>query len=83
MNYRRSTVALAIKCHAKRLMNKGARTLYYEDNLIVITTEEATHVSIDDNLFDFSYELEPKNFHQCEPNLPKSIKQKKTRQRHN
>jgi len=43
-------------------MSKAARTLYYENNLILITTEEATHVSIDNNLFDFSYDLELKNF---------------------
>jgi len=44
-------------------MNKGARTLYHDDNLIVITLEGATHISIDENHFDFSYELEPKSFH--------------------
>jgi len=64
-------------------MNKGSRTPICEDNLIVITIEEATHVSIEDNHFDFSYKLEPKNFQQCEQNLLKFIKQKKTRQRHN
>jgi len=63
MNYKRSTGALAIKCQSKRLMNKEATTLYDEDNFIVFTTEGAAHVSIDDNLFDFSYELEPNYFH--------------------
>jgi len=46
-------------------MNNEARTLYYEDNIILITTEGVAHVSIDDDLFDFSYELEPKNIHGC------------------
>jgi len=43
-------------------MRKGLRTLYYENNLILITTEEVAHVSIGDSVFDFSYDLEPKNF---------------------
>jgi len=43
-------------------MSKRAITLYYENNIILITIEEAAHVSIDDNLFDFSYELSSKNF---------------------
>jgi len=42
-------------------MSKGVRTLYHENNLMLITTEGAKHVSIDDIFFDFSYELEPKN----------------------
>ena len=46
-------------------MNKVARTLYYENNLILITTEGVEHVSIDGRLFDFSYEMEPKNFRRC------------------
>ena len=43
-------------------MSKRARTLYYENNLILVTTKNAKHVSIDGRLFDFRYELEPKNF---------------------
>jgi len=43
-------------------MSKGARTLYYENNSILITTKGAEHVSIDDNPFEFSYEAKPKNF---------------------
>ena len=43
-------------------MSKGARILYYKNNLILITSEGAEHVSIDVIRFDFSYELEPKNF---------------------
>jgi len=62
INYKRSTRTLVIKCQSERLMNKGARTQYYQENLIIITTERAAYVSIDDNLFDFSYELESKNF---------------------
>ena len=63
VNYKRFTRALAIKCHSELLMSKGIRTLYYENNLILITTEGAEHVSIDDKLFDFSYEHEHKNLH--------------------
>lgn len=44
-------------------MSKGAKTLYYENNLILITTEAPKHVYINVNLFDFSYELEPNNFY--------------------
>ena len=61
-NYKRSTRALAIKCQSERIMSNGAGTLYYENNFILITTEGIAHVSIDDNLLDFSYDLEPKNF---------------------
>jgi len=43
-------------------MSKGAGKLYFENNLILITTKGVEHVSIDDRLFDFSYELESKNF---------------------
>ena len=63
INYKRSTHALAINCQSEQLMSKGARTLYYENNSILITTKGAEHVSIHDNLFDFSYEMEPKNFY--------------------
>lgn len=57
INYKRSSGILAIKWQSERLMSKGVRTLYYENNLIFITTEGVEHVSIDDRLFDFSYEL--------------------------
>lgn len=63
INCKRLTDTLAIKCHSEQLMSKGARTLYYENNFILITVEGPEYVSIDDNLFDFSYELELKNFH--------------------
>ena len=43
-------------------MTKGARTLYYDKNLILVTTEGAKNVSVDEQLFDFSYSLEPKKF---------------------
>lgn len=56
------TDALAIKSQSQRLMTKGARTLYYDNNIILIITEEAANVSIDDTLSNFSYELEPRNF---------------------
>ena len=62
INYKRSTRALAIKCRSERLMSKEVGTLYYENNLILITTEGAKHVPIDDRIFEFSCELEPKNF---------------------
>jgi len=39
-------------------MSKAARTIYYKNDLILITTEEVEHIFIDDNLFDFR----PKNF---------------------
>ena len=60
--YRRSTGALAVKCQCERLMTKGARTLYSEDNLILVTTEAAESISVDEQLFEFSYSLEPKKF---------------------
>jgi len=41
-------------------MTKGARTLYSDKNLILVTTEGAENVSIDEQLFDFSHALEPK-----------------------
>jgi len=62
INYRRSTGALAIKCQSKRLMNKGARSLYSDKNLILVTTEGAENMSVDEQLFGFSYALEPKKF---------------------
>jgi len=62
INYRRSTGALAIKCQSERLMTKGARTLYSDKNLILVTTEGAGNISVDEQLFDFSYALEPKKF---------------------
>ena len=62
MNCKHSTGALAIKCQSERLMTKGARTLYYDNNLILVTTEGDESVSIDEQLFDFSYALEPRNF---------------------
>ena len=43
-------------------MTKGAITLYSNKNLILITTEEAESVSVDEQLFGFSYTLEPKKF---------------------
>jgi len=36
--------------------------LYYDKNLILVTTEGAESVSVDEQLFDFSYSLEPKKF---------------------
>ena len=62
INYKRSTEALAIKCHSEKLMSKGARRLYNENNVILITTEGAAHISTDGNLFNFNNELEPKHF---------------------
>ena len=46
-------------------MTEGARTLYYDNNLILVTTEGAENVSVDEQLFDFSYALEPKKFLDC------------------
>jgi len=43
-------------------MTKGARTLYSDKNLILVTTEGAGNISVDEQLFDFSYALEPKKF---------------------
>jgi len=43
-------------------MSKRAKILYYENNLILITTEAPEHGYINVNLFDFSCELKPKNF---------------------
>ena len=43
-------------------MNNGARTLYTDENLILITTEGAENISVDEQLFDFSYALESKKF---------------------
>lgn len=43
-------------------MTKGARTLYYDKNLILVTTKWAENVSVDEQLFDFSYSLYPKKF---------------------
>ena len=43
-------------------MNKGVRTLYTDENLILVTTEGAENISVDEQLFDFSYALEPKKF---------------------
>lgn len=62
INYKRSTEALAIKCQSERLMTKGARTLYSNDNLILVTTHGAENVSVDGQFFNFSYLLEPKKF---------------------
>ena len=56
--YKRSTRALAVRWQSERLMRKNA-TLYYDNNVIFITIEGSAHVSIDDNLSDFSYEVEP------------------------
>ena len=78
INYKRSSGALAIKCRSERLMSKEAKTLYYENNLILITTKGAEHVSINDNLFNFSYELDSKEKLQLyRKNLLNSINQKK------
>ena len=41
-------------------MNKWARTLYTNENLILLTTEGAENISVDEQLFDFSHALEPK-----------------------
>ena len=43
-------------------MTTRARTLHYDKNLILVTTEGAESVSIDEQFFDFSYALEPKKF---------------------
>ena len=43
-------------------MNKGARSLYSDKNLILVTTEGAENMSVDEQLFGFSYALEPKKF---------------------
>ena len=62
INYKHSTSALAVKCQSERLITKGVRTLYYYKNIILITTERAESVSVDEQLFDLSYALEPKKF---------------------
>jgi len=81
---------------SERLTSKGARTLYYENILILITIEGVEHVSINDRLFDFSYERQRKNFrgssamrtkfaelYQSEKrNLLNFINQKKKRTKH-
>ena len=43
-------------------MTKGARTLHYDDNLILVTTYGVENISIDEQPFDFSYSLKPKKF---------------------
>jgi len=43
-------------------MNKGVRTLYSDENLILVTTEGVENISVDEQLFDFSYALKPKKF---------------------
>jgi len=43
-------------------MNRGARTLYTDENLILVTTEGVENISVDEQLFDFRYVLEPKKF---------------------
>ena len=43
-------------------MNKGGRTLYSDKNLILVTTEGAENISVDEQLFDFRYALKPKKF---------------------
>ena len=43
-------------------MNKEVRTLYSDKNLILVTTEGAENISVDEQLFDLSYALEPKKF---------------------
>lgn len=64
INYKRSTRAFAIKCQSERLTSKKTKTLYYKNNLILITKEVVEHVSIDNRLFAFNYEPKPKNFHE-------------------
>ena len=48
INYKRSTGALAIKCQSERLMTKGAKTLCSDKNLILVTTEGAENISVDE-----------------------------------
>ena len=43
-------------------MTKGVRTLYSDENLILVTTKGAENISVDEQFFDFSYALEPKKF---------------------
>jgi len=43
-------------------MTKWVKTLYYDNNIILVTTEGAENISVDEQLFDLSYSLEPKKF---------------------
>jgi len=62
INYKRSTGALAIKCQSERLMNKGARTLYSDENLILVTSEGAENISIDQHFLILAMYWSPRNF---------------------
>jgi len=62
INYRRTSGAFAVKCQGDRLYTSGLRSLYREDNFIVITKENIQAEVFDDDLLKFLFQLEPGNF---------------------